>query len=139
VILLDTSGLFSALVRNQQAHPAARAALEAADEPLVLSLFVLAELDYFFARGAGVATELAFLAEIAAGAYDLPQFLAPDVVRAAAVIDRYRDLGIGLADASIVVLAERLGTERVLTLDERHFRALRTSRGKAFTILPADA
>ena len=139
MILLETSGLFSALVRNQRAHAAARAALEAADEPLVLSPFVLAELDYFFAREAGVATELAFLAEIAAGAYDLPQFLAPDVARAAEVIDRYRDLGIGLADASIVVLAERLGTDRVLTLDERHFRALRTSRGKAFTILPADA
>jgi uncharacterized protein len=138
VILLDTSGLFSALVGNQRAHAAARAALEAADEPLVLSPFVLAELDYFFAREAGVEAELAFLAEIAAGAYDLPQFLASDVARATEVIDRYRDLGIGLADASIVVLAERLGTERILTLDERHFRALRTSRGKAFTILPAD-
>ena len=46
---------------------------------------------------------------------------------------------IGLAEASIVVLAGRYGTERVLTLDERHFRALRTPAGERFTILPADA
>ena len=46
---------------------------------------------------------------------------------------------IGLADASIVVLANRYDTDRVLTLDERHFRALRTLDGKPFTLLPADA
>ena len=43
MILLDTSGLFSALVRNQRAHAAARAVLEAADGPFVLSPFVLAD------------------------------------------------------------------------------------------------
>lgn len=51
----------------------------------------------------------------------------------------YRDLMIGLADASILVLAGRYRTNRILTLDERHFRALRTPRGEHFTLLPADA
>jgi predicted nucleic acid-binding protein len=139
LILLDTSGLFAALVRNQRSHHAARAALEAADGPFVLSPFVLAELDYFFAREAGVDAELAFLSEIAAGGYELVPFLADDVASAVGVVSGYRDLGLGLADASIVVLADRLGTERVLTLDERHFRLLRTPQGKPFTILPADA
>ena len=72
-------------------------------------------------------------------AYDLAPFLSEDVADAAAIIEQYRDLGIGLADASIVTLAGRLRTERVLTLDERHFRALRTPQGKPFTILPADS
>jgi len=57
---------------------------------------------------------------------------------AADVIDRYRDLEIGLADASIVVLAGREQTDRVLTLDERHLRALRTLGGRPFVLLPAD-
>ena len=139
MILLDTSGLFAALVRNQRAHEAAKAALEAAGPPYVLSPFVLAELDYFFAREAGVGQELSFLAEIVSGAYDLAPFLGDDVAAAAGVIERYRDLSIGLADASIVVLAGRYRTDRVLTLDERHFRALRTPQGASFTILPADA
>ncbi len=51
---------------------------------------------------------------------------------------RYSNLAIGLADASIVVLAQRHGTRDVLTLDERHFRALRVSGGKRFRVLPAD-
>ena len=51
---------------------------------------------------------------------------------------RYADLRIGLADASLVVLAERHDTRSVLTLDERRFRALRTRDRKHFRVLPAD-
>jgi hypothetical protein len=52
---------------------------------------------------------------------------------------RYHDQEVGLADASIVVLAERHDTSDVLTLDERHFRVLRTAQGGEFRVLPADA
>ena len=58
--------------------------------------------------------------------------MARDLVR------RHRDLEIGLADASVAVLAGRLGTTRVLTFDQRHFRALAPVQGGSFTILPAD-
>ena len=58
---------------------------------------------------------------------------------ALAVLERHADLRIGLADASIVVLAARHGVRDVLTLDERHFRALRAGPRKRFRILPADA
>jgi predicted nucleic acid-binding protein len=53
------------------------------------------------------------------------------------VIERYADLGVSLADASIVVLAERHAARTVLTLDERHFRVLKADR-KPFALLPAD-
>jgi predicted nucleic acid-binding protein len=138
LILLDTSGLLAALVADQRWHRQARDALELAGPPFVLSPFVLAELDYLLARESGTAAELALLGEVAAGAYDLVPFLEEDVSEATTVIERYRDLGIGLADASIVILAERFRTESVLTLDERHFRALRSPRGRPFTLLPAD-
>ncbi|MBK6866303.1 MAG: hypothetical protein IPG91_23715 [Ideonella sp.] len=49
---------------------------------------------------------------------------------------RYGDMQIGLADASIVVLAERHATTEVLTLDLRHFQALRVGGRKRFRILP---
>ena len=77
--------------------------------------------------------------EGAVGAYDLFPFDAADVAAARDVIETYRELGIGLADASIVVLAGRFGTSRVLTLDERHFRTLLTPRREPFTVLPADS
>jgi predicted nucleic acid-binding protein len=44
-----------------------------------------------------------------------------------------------LADASVIATAERLGTRRILTVDERHFRVVRASDGKPFILLPADA
>lgn len=138
-MLLDTSGLLAALARNQRAHAAARAALEADAGPLLLSPFVLAELDDLLAGESGVDAELSLLAEVAGAAYELVPFVAGDVDEAIAVIAGHRDLRVGLADASIVVLAGRYGTDRVLTLDERHFRVLRTPQGRPFTLLPADA
>ena len=61
-----------------------------------------------------------------------------DVARAHAIIQRYADLQISLADASIVVLSERHRGRDVLTLDERRFRVLTADR-KPFRLLPADA
>ena len=61
-----------------------------------------------------------------------------DVVTATE-LDRYADLGLGLADASAAVLAARHRTTRLLTLDERDFRPMRSLYGAAFTLLPADA
>jgi predicted nucleic acid-binding protein len=55
------------------------------------------------------------------------------------VIERYPDLGVGLADASVVVLANRYDTLDVLTLDERRFRVLRGPQDRPFRLLPADA
>jgi predicted nucleic acid-binding protein len=99
---------------------------------------VLAELDYLLARHVGSQAQSALLEEIARGAYRLEPFGAADVKAAGEVIDRYVNLRIGLADASLVVLAARHGCRDVLTLDERHFRALRIGRRKRFRLLPAD-
>lgn len=139
MIVLDTSGLFAALNPDQAGHRSAKSALEDESPPRVLSPFVLAELDYLTLSRGGVRPELALLEEASAGPYVLASFDASEVARAAEVIRRYSDLGIGLTDASIVVLAERYRTDRILTLDERHFRALRPLDGGQFTLLPADA
>jgi predicted nucleic acid-binding protein len=125
------------LDRDARQHSAVESFIAAADEPILLSPFVLAELDYLVAQRFGVEVELALLQDVAEGAYELATIDVDDVARVAAVVTQYRDLGIGVADASIVVLAERLRTNRVLTLDERHFRALQV-KGRAFAVLPAD-
>ena len=99
---------------------------------------MLAELDYLLATRVGSAAQLALLAEVARETYRLEEFSGNDLDRARAIIERYDDLALGLADASIVVLADRYNTRDVLTLDERHFRAVRTPRGRRFRLLPAD-
>ena len=100
---------------------------------------LLAELDYLVVRKLGVVeVELALLDDVTAGAYHLAPIGPGEVAAARSVIERYRDLGIGLTDASIVVLAEQHGTADILTLDHRHFRAMQRGNGEPFRLLPAD-
>jgi predicted nucleic acid-binding protein len=139
VIVLDTSGLLAAIDSSQRFHDAAREVLNEAMVPLILSPFVLAELDYLLATRVGDAAERALLEEVARNTYRLAQFSGRDVVEVMQVIEQYADLRISLADASNVVLANRHDTLDVLTLDERHFRALRGPGGRPFRLLPADA
>lgn len=138
MILLDTSGLLSAIDRSQRHHEAARRALESAPPPWILSPFVLAELDYLLATRVGQSAERALLAEVARGVYRLEALDPADIEAAERVIGRHRDLEIGLADASLVVLAHRYGVRDILTLDKRHFRALRGPGGRPFRVHPAD-
>jgi uncharacterized protein len=139
VIVLDTSGLLAALDASERHHAGAADALRGGGPGLLLSPFVLAELDYLLAARVERRVARAFLDEVAGGAYQLEPFEAADIRAAGAIIDRHPDLDIGIADASVVVLADRHGVSDVLTLDERHFRALRDARGRPFRVLPADA
>jgi predicted nucleic acid-binding protein len=138
VILLDTSGLLAAVDASQRRHAECAAVLQGADGPLLLSPFVLAEIDYLLGRHVGTAAQTALLGEVVRGAYRLESFDAADIETARTVMERYAGLRIGIADASIVVLAERHRLRDVLTLDERHFRTLRFGRRQRFRILPAD-
>ena len=137
MILLDTSGLLAALDASQNLHTEAAASLLAASPPLLLSPFVLAELDYLLATRVGAAARASLLAEVERGSYALAPMSGANVGSARRVIDRHADLGISLADASIVVLAERHQLTDVLTLDQRHFRVL-AAGGRPFRLLPAD-
>jgi uncharacterized protein len=139
MIVLDTGGLYAALDANEALHGRAVAALATARPPRVLSPFVLAELDYLIATRVGHDAQMALVDEVTRGAYRLEPFSADDVSEARRVMERYADLRIGLADASVVVLAHRHGTLDLLCTDERHFRALRGSGGRAFRLLPFDA
>jgi predicted nucleic acid-binding protein len=139
VIVLDTSGLLAAIDRSQRQHAEAAAVIRASTGPLLLSPFVLAELDHLLSTRVSQEAALALLDQVAAGVYRLEPMAADDVARASEIVLKYRALQLGLADASLVVLAERHGTLDVLTLDERHFRAISALGGRPFRILPADA
>lgn len=136
MIIADTSALLALFHRPEPAHEGVRQVIEDSDDTLVVSPYVVAELDYLVATRSGVAAELAVLAELAGGAYELAQLSAEEIADAARVIDRYRDQEIGLADASLVVLARRFGTRTILTLDHRHFEVLRPLDGGRFKLLP---
>lgn len=137
MILLDTSGLLANYDRGDQYHDAVARVL-ARPQQRILSPFVLAELDYLVADVAGQNAELVVLEDVARGAYQLAPFSAADVARAREVIARYADLRLGLADASLIVLADHYDCHDVLTLDQRHFRAVSSLTGQPFRLLPHD-
>jgi predicted nucleic acid-binding protein len=138
LILVDTSGLLSALFPDQNWHLECGRVLLNVVPPRIVSPFVLAETDYLIQKYGGVDAEILFLAEIGRRAYELAPFDEDDVEAARRIVLKYKSLGIGLADASIAVLAARYGTVDVLTLDERHFRTIRPAPRKSFRILPLD-
>lgn len=80
----------------------------------------------------------AFLDYLAATRYESPGLDARDYETVLELDRRHADLNLGLVDLSVAVLAQNLGTRRVLTFDQQHFWALRPLQGGAFTLLLAD-
>lgn len=138
MIVADTSGLLALFNEREPRHEAVRSALAAARDTLVVSPYVVAELDYLVSTRIGVPAELAVLRELTGTGYELAEIDAGLLATAAEVVEQFADQQIGVTDASLVVLADRYRTDRVLTLDRRHFELLRNRGGKPFTLLPDD-
>jgi predicted nucleic acid-binding protein len=136
VIVADTSALLAFFNDKEPDHEAVRSVLESQDDQLVVSPFVVAELDYLLATRHGVDAELAVLGELGGGAYELATVGVQQLNKATAVVAKYRDQDIGVTDASLVVLAALYRTRTIMTLDRRHFEVLRPLDGGRFRLLP---
>ncbi|MFM7212900.1 MAG: PIN domain-containing protein [Actinomycetota bacterium] len=134
MILADTSGLLSLYNRREPTHPSVAEAVAQEQGPFVVSPYVVAELDYLVSTRLGADAEQRVLAELATPAYVLASVDRDDLRACAELISRHA--GIGVTDASMLVLADRLGIARVLTLHRRHFEAVRTPSGRALAIVP---
>jgi uncharacterized protein len=137
-IIVDTSAVLASLDEAYAEHEAIAGIVATADGPLVVSPMVAAESDYMLYSRLGAAAARQFAADVAAEAYELPEWTATDHAAALDVINRNSD-DIGIADAANVILADRYRTTRLLTLDQRHFRRLRPLWGADhFSLLPYD-
>lgn len=106
---------------------------------LVTSGVALAEADYLILTRLGIDVELAFLDDLADGTFVAESLTRDELGVARDLARRHRDLRLGLADASIMVLARRYGTRKVVTFDERAFRTVAPLQGGSFIVLPADS
>lgn len=138
MLVLDTSGLLAAIDPGQPQHNEARDVLFMERGPILLSPYVLAEADYMILKLVGVRRELDFLRSVSSGFYEMVVMSALDVRQAVDIVEQYANMQVGLTDASVALIAARYETTRVLTLDQRHFRAMKPLWGDAFTVLPAD-
>ena len=135
-MIADTSALLALFNRREPQHQAVRDAYEANNALLIVSPFVIAELDYLLLTRMGVPAELRGLRELASRAYEHAAFTDADIASCADIVERYSDQAIGVTDASLVVLAERYRTTQILTLDHRHFSVLKPLAGGHFHVLP---
>lgn len=138
-LIVDAGGLYAQADRGDPAHEAVVEVLTEERGPLVTSGIAVAEADYLILNRLGIDVELAFLDDLAAGTFvvECPTRAELGVARDLAL--RHKDLELGLADVSLVVLARRYDTRRIVTFDERAFRTVSPLQGGNFTVLPADA
>ena len=99
---------------------------------------VSAEVDYLLGRRLGRRARRAFLEDVAGGRFRVVCLSEPEYDLALAYDAQYADLDVGLADLSVVLLAHRFKTRRLLTFNQRHFRMLRPVEGGSFVLLPGD-
>ena len=132
--VVDTSALIAAADRSERLHRACVDVLRQPDLDLIIPVMVVAEAAYLVERRLGPVAETAFIRGLSGFAIESPT--AEDWPTIADVVERYADLRIGTTDASIAVLADRLGTDVVVTLDRRHFDVIRTAAGRPFHLLP---
>jgi uncharacterized protein len=137
-LIVDAGALYAQADADEPQHAVVAHALREERDSLVTSQIVVAESDYLILRRLGIEVELKFLDDLAGGTYVVDALTPPELTIARDVVARYRDLELGLADASLVVLASRWRTRRILTLDERAFRAVTPLQGGSFEIMPAD-
>ncbi len=138
MIVVDTSAILAYMNSADTHHVAVRDWLASEADDLATTPLIVAEADHLVAARGGPTALRALRADLAAGAY-LVEWWPGAIAGVVRVAERYAELGLGLADASLVGLAERLRTVKIATLDERHFRAVRPlSGGPAFRLLPRD-
>lgn len=132
--VVDTGPLYASLDRDDDDHERCVAVLQRPDLQLVIPVLVVAETTYLAGTRLGASVEAQFVRALATLEVEAPT--PEDWTRISALVDRYADFPLGTTDASVVALAERLDADLVVTLDTRHFRAVRPRHREALHLLP---
>ena len=133
-VLADTGPIVAILSRRDQHHKVCVEALREMPGPLFTCWPVITEAAWLLRRDANAIQQL--LNSIDAGLFEILTLTSADARPISAIMKKYRDIRIQLADAALVHLAARDGVDTVFTLDRRDFSVYRLPRGKALRVLP---
>jgi predicted nucleic acid-binding protein len=136
VIVVDTGVLLAAVSSRDRHHRESAEVLAAHAGELVTPALVIAETSWMIESVMGPQAESAFVTSVANGELGVEDLGTDDYRRCAELIAQYADLGLGLVDASVVAVAERLGLATVATLNRRDFLVVRPNRCEALELLP---
>lgn len=125
MIVVDTGGLIALLDADDKHHEAVLASFETDGDEWVLPWAILPEVDYLAATRLGDRVARAFAEDLGSGVFHVEGLGPRDLAGAWALMKRYPRLPFGLVDAVVMVQAERLKARAIVTLDARHFRAVK--------------
>jgi len=137
VIVADTGALIALFDRSDRHHDAVRLLYEENPDAWVLPWAILPEVDYLTATHLGPRAQDLWLADLAAGSFSVEWGRPEDLTAAERICRRHRALRIGLVDAVVIAVAERLRADAIATLDLKHFGAV-AIKGRP-RLLPRDA
>lgn len=135
-MIIDTGPLVAAANRNEPDHQACRRLLTETIGQLIVPALVIAEATFMIERAGGPTIEARFLRSLRSPRFRIETPTAPDLGRAADLVDQYADLPSGGTDATVIALAERLGDTDIATLDHRHFTVVRPRHVAVFKLHP---
>jgi len=135
-MIVDTSALLAFFHPKETSHRAVSNLFSHTEEPLVVSPYVVAELDYLVLTRLGVNNELKVIRALLEPAWEIAKVTDAQLSLAAELIERCADERVGLTDAVNIVLASSYHTNRIATLDHRHFSVLRLLDGRPAEIVP---
>ncbi|HKI01179.1 MAG TPA: PIN domain-containing protein [Thermoanaerobaculia bacterium] len=133
-VIVDSGPLVAAANAADPAHQACLDVLRTPGFHLVIPALCVAEAAYLINRYRGSQTESRFLRGLEG--FDVQAPLAHDWPRIGELVEQYSDFPLGGTDASVIALAERLRTEIIVTLDRRHFGAVRPRHCEHLRLLP---
>lgn len=134
--LTDTGPLVALLVQSDPGHEKCVAATKSlAGGPFVTTWPCLTEAMHFVFRAGGYPAQAKLWQLVQSARLRLHDLGPDEVLRMIALMEKYQDTPMDLADASLIATAEQLGLKRILTLDS-DFHIYRLSDGSALDVMP---
>jgi uncharacterized protein len=132
MIIVDTGAFLALFNKRDTYHAIAQQAFRDLSEPLITTYPAITETSYLLAQMVNHTVQRNFLKAICQNAFEVFQIEQNHLERMVELMERYADLPMDLADASLVVLAEHLEHGRILTVDRRDFNTYRWNNNQPF-------
>lgn len=136
MLLTDTGPLVAAAFTADRSHASSKELLRTAGRPLVVPQTVTVEVAFLLGKRVGPHAELRFTKSLRDGELRVEPVHEHDWQRVAELVETYVDLPLGMVDASVVAIAERLGQTRVASLDHRHLGVVKPRHCERLELVP---
>jgi uncharacterized protein len=135
-ILIDTGIVIALADKSDFWHQRSLDFINAYNGKIIAPSTIIPEACYMLNAYLGPSAETAFIESVVQRELLVENVTIEDFSRSLEIMKLYSSLNIGLVDASIIALAERLGLSKILTTDRRHFSVIKGKHGPHFELMP---